>query len=55
MNETNGNDLSILHAPRSIDRALPHYESLVHMFKATVEERPDITAVVWEDCEISYG
>jgi len=54
MNDTTEAALSILPAPGRIDTSLPHYESLVHMFKAAVDTRPDTMAVIWEDRKIDY-
>ena len=33
------NKLASIKAPKAIDTKLPHYESLVHMFQATIEQR----------------
>jgi long-chain acyl-CoA synthetase len=47
-------NLASIKAPYPILDGLPRYESLVHMFKAAVDERPDVTAIVWEDRQINY-
>lgn len=47
-------NLASIKAPYSIIEGLPRYESLVHMFRAAVDERPDVTAIVWEDRRIDY-
>jgi len=46
--------LSSITAKRNIDPSLPRYDSLVHMVRAAVELEPDITAVVYEDRQITY-
>jgi len=42
-------------AKTEVDPGLPHYDSLVHMFRATVEAEPDTTAVICEERRISYA
>jgi long-chain acyl-CoA synthetase len=37
-----------------VDRNLPHYESLVHMLRAAVDNAPDVVAVVFEERTITY-
>jgi long-chain acyl-CoA synthetase len=37
-----------------VDTELPHYESLVHMLRAAVENEPDVTAVIYEERSITY-
>ena len=49
------NKLASIKAPKAIDTKLPHYESLVHMFQATIEQRPEVTAVIWNDRQITYA
>jgi acyl-CoA synthetase (AMP-forming)/AMP-acid ligase II len=46
--------LSTIDAKREIDRSLPHLESLVHMFRETVELEPDRIAVIYQDRQITY-
>lgn len=46
--------LSTIKAPRAIDPALPRYRSLVHMFEAAIEQRPDVMAVIWDERSITY-
>jgi long-chain acyl-CoA synthetase len=42
-------------APRKVDPRLPHYESLVHMLLAAVENHPDVPAVIYEQRRIAYA
>ncbi len=42
-------------APRKTDPRLPHYDSLPHMLLAAVENHPDVTAVIYEERQISYA
>jgi long-chain acyl-CoA synthetase len=45
---------SHIRAKRTIDRNLPHHQSLIHMLRSTVLGEPDRTAVIYEDRQISY-
>jgi long-chain acyl-CoA synthetase len=47
-------NLASIKSPYPLLAGLPRYESIVHMVKAAVDERPDVTAIVWEDRQISY-
>ena len=47
-------NLASIKSPYSLLDGLPRYESLVHMFKAAVDARPDVTAIVWDGREIDY-
>ena len=46
-------NLASIKCPYSLLEGLPRYESLVHMFRAAVDECPDRTAIIWEDRRIS--
>lgn len=46
--------LASIKCPYSLLEGLPRYESLVHMFRAAVEQSPERTAIIWEDRSISY-
>ena len=48
------NNLASIRSPYPILEGLPRYESLVHMFRTAVDERPDVTAIIWEDRQIDY-
>src|SRR5690554_1638150 len=37
-----------------IPAELPRYETLVHMLRAAVDERPDVVAVICEDRSVTY-
>ncbi len=47
--------LSHIKAPKSLDPALPKYESLVHMLLAAVEGQPELPAVIFDQRTISYA
>ena len=38
-----------------IPAELPRYETLVHMLRAAVDERPDVVAVVYDDRQVTYA
>ena len=46
--------LSHIDPKKKIGPELPRYETLVHMLQAAVEERPDVTAVIYQERAITY-
>ncbi|HEY8519629.1 MAG TPA: AMP-binding protein [Gammaproteobacteria bacterium] len=46
--------LSHIEPKRELNRSIPHYPTLVHMFRAAVEQRPDVTAIVFDERRIDY-
>src|ERR1700722_2413728 len=37
-----------------VDRSLPFHQSLVHMFRRAIEQKPDTVAVIYQDRSITY-
>ena len=44
-------NLASIKSPYGVLEGLPRYESLVHMFRAAVNESPDVTEVICDDMQ----